>query len=56
MRAEPAKLGGVNGFIDKSHAGIHMEVFVFLLEGEKERVRGVCLPPAEDGNSSHTFP
>lgn len=56
MRAEPAKLGGVNGFTDKSHTGIHMEVFVFLREGEKGRVRGMCPPPAEDGNSSHPFP
>lgn len=56
MRAELATLGGVNGFTDKSHAGIHTQVFVSLREGEKGRVRGMCPLPAEDANSSHPFP
>lgn len=41
MRAEPATPGGVNGFTDKSHAGISVEVLVLLLEGRKEEGEGM---------------
>jgi hypothetical protein len=55
MRAEPATPGGVNGFTDKSHAGISVEVLVFLLEGRRKRGRGGALL-LEDENSPPECP